>query len=340
MRADPGFIPLISSREEQKEVVQDLLSQWKYDERNFCVYCMVRVPLRSKHCRRCARCVARHDHHCPWIFNCVGVNNHRQFLAYVVTLEIGIISYLTLAYFYFSAVPEDVPIDNCIMLSESMCRLVWADPFTLYLSLWTALQVTWVSMLLIVQTIQVLRGQTTYENMHSVNHGYDDSEVSNMVASMIAGGGTSLESVGLTHAGPGADPLVTTPGGRGGAGGHHGHSHAHGHGHGRAPGGMWNRVLRLLGVDTFLATAKEGVGEHKHRSRRRQNPWNRGILTNCNDFWCSGVSELFKGNPSGEAVLGGQRVDYYTMYEPPARLRRGGGSGGGAYESVAADEHV
>ncbi|KAJ6263206.1 Ankyrin-2 [Drechslerella dactyloides] len=292
MRADPGFVPLVSAREEQKEVVQDLLSQWK------------------------------------------------QFLAYVVTLEIGIISYLTLAYFYFSAVPEDVPIDNCILLSESLCRLVWADPFTLYLSVWTALQVTWVSMLLIVQTIQVLRGQTTYENMHSVNHGYDDSEVSNMVASMIAGGGTSLESVGLTHAGPGADPLVTTPGGRGGAGGHHGHSHAHGHGHGRAPGGMWNRVLRLLGVDTFLATAKEGVGEHKHRSRRRQNPWNRGILTNCNDFWCSGVSELFKGNPSGEAVLGGQRVDYYTMYEPPARLRRGGGSGGGAYESVAADEHV
>ncbi|KAK6341285.1 palmitoyltransferase akr1 [Orbilia brochopaga] len=336
MRADPGFVPLTSSREEQKETIQDLLSQWKYDERNFCVHCMVRMPLRSKHCRRCARCVARHDHHCPWIFNCVGVNNHRQFLAYVVTLEIGIILYLTLAYFHFASFPEDIPIDNCILLSASLCKPVWADPYTLYLSVWTGLQVTWVSMLLIVQTIQVLRGQTTYENMHSVNHGYDDGEVSNMVASMIAGGGTSLEGVGLGHGGAGPNPLITTPGG--GAGGHHGHNHSHGHAHGR-PGGMWNRILRLLGIDTFLATAKDGVGEHKHRSRRRQNPWNRGIFTNCNDFWCSGVSELFKGNPAGEAVLGGQRVDYYTMYEPPARLRRGGG-GAGAYESVAADEHV
>lgn len=217
-----------------------------------------------------------------------------------------------------------------------MCQPIWADSFTFYVTVWAGLQMTWVSMLLVVQTIQVVRGQTTYENMHSVNNGYDDHEVSNMVSSVIAGGGTSLEGVGLGPGGAGPDPVITTPGGRGGAA--HGR-HNHGHSHGRQQGGMWNRVLRLLGVDTFLATAKDGVADNK-RSSRRQNPWNRGMITNCNDFWCSGAGELFKGSPGGEGILGGQRVDYYKMYETPARLRRGGGGAGGQYQSVAGDDAV
>ncbi|KAF3915308.1 Ankyrin-2 [Arthrobotrys entomopaga] len=330
MRADPGFVPLIESREEQKEVIQDLLSQWRYDERNFCVHCMVRMPLRSKHCRRCARCVAKHDHHCPWIFNCVGVNNHRQFLAYVVTLEFGIICYTALAYFHISSLPE-VSVDACMFIPAGWCQPIWADPFTMYISIWAGLQLTWVTMLFIVQTIQVLRGQTTYENMHGRHHGHEDRDVSAMVSSMIAGGGTSLQGVGLAPGGTGPNPVITTPGGRGGH--HHGHGHgAHGHRHGGG-GGMWNKLLRLLGVDTFMATAKDGVADNKHRSRRRQNPWNRGIITNCKDFWCTNMGELFRGGNGGEAALGGQKVDYYTMYETPARLRSG-------YQSVAGDDQV
>ncbi|EPS38222.1 hypothetical protein H072_7992 [Dactylellina haptotyla CBS 200.50] len=338
MRADPGFVPLSDSREDQKEVVQDLISQWRYDERNFCAHCMVRMPLRSKHCKRCSRCVAKHDHHCPWIFNCVGVNNHRQFLAYVVTLEFGIICYTALSYFHISALPE-VNIDNCLFIPAGLCQPIWADPFTMYMSIWAGLQLTWVSMLFIVQTIQVLRGQTTYENMHSVHQGFDDHEVSNMVSSMIAGGGTSLEGVGLNPGGAGPDPLITAPGGHGSRPGGHSHGHGHGHRHGPGGGGVWNKVLRLLGVDTFLATAKDGVADNKHGSRRRQNPWNRGIITNCKDFWCSGVGELFSGSHGGEAMLGGQKVDYFKMYETPARLR-GSGRAGGAYQSVAGDDQV
>jgi palmitoyltransferase ZDHHC13/17 len=61
MRYEPGFVPKMNGIAEQKAVIDDLLALWKYDEYNFCVTCMIRTPLRSKHCKACQRCVAKHD---------------------------------------------------------------------------------------------------------------------------------------------------------------------------------------------------------------------------------------------------------------------------------------
>ena len=61
MIEDPGYVPKLGSRAQQKAVIDELLNLWKFDDQNFCVSCMVRRPLRSKHCRRCGLCVAKHD---------------------------------------------------------------------------------------------------------------------------------------------------------------------------------------------------------------------------------------------------------------------------------------
>jgi hypothetical protein len=58
---EPGFVPKLTGIAQQKEQIEELLTLWKFDEQNFCVPCMVRMPLRSKHCKRCNRCVAKHD---------------------------------------------------------------------------------------------------------------------------------------------------------------------------------------------------------------------------------------------------------------------------------------
>lgn len=61
MMFDPGFVPKMKGIAEQRAVIEELINEWKFDESNFCVTCMIRTPLRSKHCKRCRRCVAKHD---------------------------------------------------------------------------------------------------------------------------------------------------------------------------------------------------------------------------------------------------------------------------------------
>ena len=74
---EPGFI-----RPEYE--FMEILS--KVHPCEMCPECEVLRTPRSKHCAICNRCVERFDHHCPWINNCVGVNNHNSFLVFIVTL--------------------------------------------------------------------------------------------------------------------------------------------------------------------------------------------------------------------------------------------------------------
>ena len=61
MTADPGYIPKGVSRGQTKKTIDELVEHNAFDETHFCTLCMIRKPLRSKHCRRCGRCIARED---------------------------------------------------------------------------------------------------------------------------------------------------------------------------------------------------------------------------------------------------------------------------------------
>ncbi|XP_026189719.1 palmitoyltransferase ZDHHC20-like [Cyclospora cayetanensis] len=52
--------------------------------RRACKWCCQSKPDRAHHCRVCRSCVLKMDHHCPWIFNCVGWGNHKFFLLSLV----------------------------------------------------------------------------------------------------------------------------------------------------------------------------------------------------------------------------------------------------------------
>jgi palmitoyltransferase ZDHHC13/17 len=210
---------------------------------------------------------------------------------------------------------------ECNILAPELCKIVNSDPYTLVLSIWAALQLTWVTMLMFVQLVQISRAMTTWENMHGTDHMHG-SKASQAITSALTTGTTSRAGAQIGNAGLGPD-LALPPT----------HAPDHHHQHKQGCFAQWKKIL---GVDTFVETALN----KKENSRRNRNHFSAGCLTNCKDFWCD-PAPVFGKRENGAAMLGGQVVDYTAMYETPRlmSMRRPGGAGG-QYESVAADDSV
>ena len=188
--------------------------------------------------------------------------------------------------------------------------------------MWTSIQLVWVSMLMMVQLLQVARAVTTYESMRG--HTHEGSKASEAITSALTAGSTSMEGAQLTGAGMGPNPALAD-----------GHHRPH-----RQKDGFFATWKKLLGLDTFVATATGGL-EGGNR-RRRGNPYSRGVITNCRDFWCD-PAPYFGKRENGAAFLDGDVVNYTRMYESPPRmkLRRPRQDGdGGMYHSVDAEDSV
>lgn len=76
------------------EIVDDLLDKGLHLD-NICVYDEVLKSETSFHCNVCNRCVELFDHHCPFINNCLGSNNHKYFLVFLASYVVFLVALLT-----------------------------------------------------------------------------------------------------------------------------------------------------------------------------------------------------------------------------------------------------
>ena len=58
-----------------------------YQPGQVCRTCHFLKPARSKHCSICNVCVAKHDHHCVWVMNCLGKDNYVYFIGLLLSLS-------------------------------------------------------------------------------------------------------------------------------------------------------------------------------------------------------------------------------------------------------------
>ncbi|XP_073004401.1 protein S-acyltransferase 24-like isoform X1 [Typha latifolia] len=94
-RKDPGYVKMNprnsrNIRDDEPLLKVDLgnpallAGNWS----QLCASCKIVRPLRAKHCSTCDRCVEQFDHHCPWVSNCIGKKNKRDFFMFLL-LEVS-----------------------------------------------------------------------------------------------------------------------------------------------------------------------------------------------------------------------------------------------------------
>lgn len=142
---DPGYAPLTPSGL--------LTTQTDVPEYGFCETCSIIRPLRSKHCQACNRCVKKFDHHCPWIYNCVGRQNVVPFFFFLLSVFLGLPLYGVSAWYWGSL------------------KMYYVDTWGLWVWLaFLAGHFVFVSSLLLTQVQHALFNRTTAEKINrSVN---------------------------------------------------------------------------------------------------------------------------------------------------------------------------
>ncbi|KDO21938.1 hypothetical protein SPRG_13120 [Saprolegnia parasitica CBS 223.65] len=147
--SSPGFVPLAPTADAPEAYDTDVLLLEHGPESpvvdgasgmelHYCRRCRVHQPLRAKHCKDCGRCVEQYDHqYCVCAGVCVGRDNHRIFVTYVVLQLLEAICALDIAVYGFSMQESIqawfvVNLPYIVVYCCSLFTLLMAIPLTCY----------------------------------------------------------------------------------------------------------------------------------------------------------------------------------------------------------------
>lgn len=172
-KGDAGVI--VTSQDEKMRTIVRLAergaqkgSMGCFDPKVFCSTCLIQRPVRSKHCSICDVCVAKFDHHCPWVGNCVGEKNHKYFMGYCYSISLCLIYVVYGCYVAFkegcTLTPNEA--DNVDYLRTIREAFV-CNPWLAIATVNSLFQLSWVGALSVCQTYQIVwLAMTTNERMN------------------------------------------------------------------------------------------------------------------------------------------------------------------------------
>eukprot|EP00056_Hartaetosiga_gracilis_P009054 m.129722 g.129722 ORF g.129722 m.129722 type:complete len:619 (-) comp13050_c6_seq2:128-1984(-) len=162
---DPGTLDI--SRRNRNKVINDLANENCLDKAHICPTCLIRRPLRSKHCANIDRCVAKFDHFCPFVENTIGAKNHKYFVLNILSCLCANIIFLVFSWQYMSYLS---PIETYLGLIPQWFRV---SPMFVLLILHDAFIIISLSNLAFFQLKTVLLfAKTTNEYIHTSRYSY------------------------------------------------------------------------------------------------------------------------------------------------------------------------
>uniref|UniRef100_A0A453FWX0 S-acyltransferase n=1 Tax=Aegilops tauschii subsp. strangulata TaxID=200361 RepID=A0A453FWX0_AEGTS len=147
-RVPPAFVPDVEDAETPLHEIKR-----KGGDLRYCQKCSHYKPPRAHHCRVCKRCILKMDHHCIWINNCVGHENYKIFLVFV--LYAATASFYSLALMIGGAL-HSVPKDEQSGIDSPRKSLVICGVFVCVMTLALSILLVW-------HVYLILHNKTTIE---------------------------------------------------------------------------------------------------------------------------------------------------------------------------------
>lgn len=328
MKSDPGRVPTEKDTQVIRDTINDLLATGRFDTKNFCIETWVRKPLRSRFSGVSNSLVARFDHYCPWVYNDIGLRNHKAFLMCILLVEILMLLFLSLCMEYFDE-SEDVYKHNLnvvgpkctILKNEDLCLGLTYDRFAFLMFVWVLFHSIWVGFLVVVQFFQVFQGVTNYEFSKLMKESRMNDADPVLYNEFF---GTAPEEL-LTINGEMNDSTTQRSNELS-----LNQATASARFHLSKSRTCFGICCALIGIDQWLMVIKETFGMSHSATGTKKSltvsfPTNYGWKANWKDFWLTSdvTAPLWRRAllppTTSKALLGGQEVDYYKLYSLPPK---------------------